>query len=160
MFHKPLMAVRANFFFFAVLFILVSCDQNRLFDENSAIPEGIWQSGEPVTFTVAIPSKIQRYNVLLSIRNSPDYQFSNLFLFMTTRYPDSTFSRDTIELTLADYDGRWLGEGTGSVKFSRFMLKRNVLFPMAGNYRFELEQAMRVSNLKGIRDVGLRLEKP
>lgn len=143
---------------FVLLFVMISCDRNRLYDENVTIPEGIWESNQPLTFTVNIPSKMQRYNVLLSIRNTPDYQFSNLFLFMTTRYPDSTFARDTIELALADYDGRWLGEGAGSVKFSRFMLKKNVLFPLTGKYRFELEQAMRVHDLKGIRDAGIRIE--
>jgi gliding motility-associated lipoprotein GldH len=34
-----------------------------------------------------------------------------------------------------------------------------MVFPHKGIYRFELEQAMRVKELKGIRDVGIRIEK-
>lgn len=138
----------------------LSCDRNRVYEENIPIPEGIWKSRNKLVFSVEIPSKTTRYNVLLNIRNTPDYPFSNLFLFLITHYPDSTLSKDTIELRLADYDGRWLGEGMGSVKFSRFMLKKQVLFPQTGNYRIEIEQAMRTENLKGIRDAGLRIERP
>jgi gliding motility-associated lipoprotein GldH len=148
------------FFFLALLPILLSCDRNRVFEENIPIPEGTWKSRSKLVFSVEIPSQTQHYNVLLNIRNTPDYKFSNLFLFLTTHYPDSTTSKDTIELRLADYDGRWLGEGMGSVKFSRFLLKRNVIFPKSGNYRFEIEQAMRENNLKGICDAGIRIERP
>jgi gliding motility-associated lipoprotein GldH len=74
-------------------------------------------------------------------------------------FPDGHIARDTIELTLADYDGRWLGSGMGSVKFSRFLLQKDVRFKQKGNYLFTLEQAMRVNELNGIRDIGLRIEK-
>ena len=47
----------------------------------------------------------------------------------------------------------------GSVKFSRYLFQKNVRFAMKGHYRFTLEQAMRTPNLKGIYDVGLRVEK-
>jgi gliding motility-associated lipoprotein GldH len=47
----------------------------------------------------------------------------------------------------------------GSVKFSRFLFKQGVMFPQAGNYRFIVEQAMRVKELAGIHDFGFRIEK-
>jgi gliding motility-associated lipoprotein GldH len=73
--------------------------------------------------------------------------------------PDGQMSRDTAELTLADYDGRWLGSGMGSVKFSHFLFQKDVRFKQAGTYRFVFEQAMRVNELNGINDIGLRIEK-
>jgi len=97
--------------------------------------------------------------VYLNVRNGPEYPYSNIFIFMNTVFPDGQIARDTIELTLADYDGRWLGSGMGSVKFSRFLFQKNVQFKQAGTYRFILEQAMRVRELSGIHDVGLRIEK-
>jgi gliding motility-associated lipoprotein GldH len=151
----------ANFFLLLLLVTLTaSCDRRRVYEENIPIEGGVWNAGQKLVFSVDIPSKTQPYNVLLNIRNTPDYPYSNLFLFLTTRYPDATTSRDTLELTLADYDGRWLGEGMGSVKFSRFLLKKLVQFPQTGKYSFELEQAMRVKELKGIRDAGFRIEQP
>jgi gliding motility-associated lipoprotein GldH len=139
--------------------LIASCDRNQFYEENSQIEQGIWNVRKPAVFDFEISRLNERYNVYLNVRNSPDYPYSNLFLFLTTTYPDGTKSRDTLELTLADYDGRWLGSGMGSVKFSRFQLKKGLQFKKAGRYRFEMEQAMRVNDLKGIRDIGLRIEK-
>ncbi|MCX6279572.1 MAG: gliding motility lipoprotein GldH [Bacteroidetes bacterium] len=136
-----------------------SCDRSRLFEDNILIEQGSWNVKKPAVFDVEISELNRRYNIYLNVRNSPDYQYSNLFLFLTTSMPDGKKSRDTLELTLADYDGRWLGSGMGSVKFSRFLLKKGLQFTQKGKYRFELEQAMRVNELPGIRDIGMRIEK-
>jgi gliding motility-associated lipoprotein GldH len=147
------------FFLIVVSMALFSCDPDRIYEDNIQIDKGLWNIHKPVGFDVEINALNERYNVYLNVRNAPDYPYSNLFLFLTTAYPDGKKSKDTLELTLADFDGRWLGSGMGSVKFSRFMLKKGLKFTQKGQYRFELEQAMRVNDLTGIRDIGLRIEK-
>jgi gliding motility-associated lipoprotein GldH len=137
----------------------VSCDSNRVFEEHTAMPKGVWNVRTPVLFNVGISDLVARYNIYLNVRNGQEYPYSNLFMFMSTTFPDGHVSRDTVELTLADYDGRWLGSGMGSVKFSKFLFQKGVQFKQAGKYRVNLEQAMRVNDLKGIYDIGLRLEK-
>ena len=139
---------------------VVSCTKNRLYDETFTIPGGKWNLKHPAFFEVSIADTNQPQNVFLSIRNAPDYPFSNLYFFIHTHYPDGKISNDTIELTLADYDGRWLGKGMGSVKFSLFLLKKNVHFSTPGLYRFEFIQAMRMNDLQGITDIGFRIEHP
>ena len=145
--------------FVLCLGILFSCDSNRLYDENIIIENNSWNVQNKLRYHVEIPNITQQYNVYLKVRNGSDYPYSNLFLFFNTTYPDGRISRDTLELTLADYDGRWLGSGIGSVKFSKFLFRQKVQFKQPGKYVFELEQAMRVNTLKGIRDIGLRVEK-
>ena len=136
-----------------------SCDSNRVFEEHVALNDGVWNVNNKIRFDVAISELSLRYNFYLNVRNDREYPYSNLYLFMNTVFPDGRITRDTVELTLADYDGRWLGSGMGSVKFSRFLFKSGVRFTLAGNYRFVFEQAMRMNDLKGIRDMGIRLEK-
>ena len=142
-----------------LIVVLISCDSNRVFDENIALKNGVWNVKNKPQFDVAISDLLSRYNIYLNVRNGPEYPYSNLFLFMNTVSPDGQIARDTVELTLADYDGRWLGSGMGSVKFSRFLFQKNVQFKLTGNYRFILEQAMRIRELNGIHDIGLRIEK-
>ena len=139
--------------------VLLSCDRNRVYEDNFLIENGTWNASKPAVFDVEITRLTDKYNVYLNVRNALEYPYSNLFLFLSTSYPDGKKSVDTLELRLADLDGRWLGSGMGSVKFSRFMLKKGVLFPQKGHYHFEMMQAMRVNELKGIRDIGLRIEK-
>ncbi len=144
---------------FLLMAALISCDSNRVFEEHTALSTGVWDVKNTIKFDVAISDLPARYNVYLNVRNGSEYPYSNLFLFMNTVFPDGLVARDTIELTLADYDGRWLGSGMGSVKFSHFLFRKDVRFTQKGNYRFILEQAMRVNELKGIHDIGLRIEK-
>ncbi len=139
--------------------VFVSCDSKRVFEEHAVLTKGVWDVKNTIKFDVAISDLSARYNVYLNVRNGSEYPYSNLFLFMNTEFPDGLVARDTIELTLADYDGRWLGSGMGSVKFSHFLFQKDVRFTQKGNYRFILEQAMRVNELKGIHDIGLRIEK-
>ncbi len=142
-----------------VMGMMISCDSKRMFEENFAIEKETWNVHNRVKFELTISDLVPHYNVYLNVRNAPEYPYSNLYLFLNTGYPDGKISRDTLELTLADYDGRWLGSGMGSVKFSRFLLQKGIQFRQKGIYHFELEQAMRVNELKGIRDIGLRIEK-
>ena len=138
---------------------IISCDSNRVFEEHIPLNKGVWNVKNQLQFNVAISDLLSRYNIYLNVRNGPEYPYSNLFLFMNTVSPAGTIARDTIELTLADYDGRWLGSGMGSVKFSRFLFRKNVRFKQKGYYQFKMEQAMRVNELNGIHDIGLRIEK-
>ena len=138
---------------------IASCDSKRVFEEHISLKKGTWNVKNKIQFNVTISDLLARYNVYLNVRNGPEYPYCNLFLFMNTVSPDGHIARDTIELTLADYDGRWLGSGMGNVKFSRFLFEKNFRFKQSGPYRFIFEQAMRVADLNGINDIGLRIEK-
>jgi hypothetical protein len=59
-----------------------------------------------------------------------------------------------------------LGNGFSDVKESKLWLKENFRFSQQGDYKFTVEQAVRelgevegVSSLKGISDLGIRIEK-
>jgi gliding motility-associated lipoprotein GldH len=138
---------------------LFSCGRDFVFEENRVIDKGIWNTANKISFTASIADTSLRYSVYLNIRNSLEYPYSNLYLFMDTRFPDGRIARDTIDCTLADYDGRWLGSGVGSVKYNRFLFQKGVRFQQKGNYRFDFQQAMRVNALSGIQDLGIRIEK-
>jgi len=138
--------------------VLVSCNTNRFFRETHRIPDGNWNSRDKVAFSVNIPDTSKRYTLYIDIRNDVNYPFANIFMFLDTRFPDGRIARDTVECQLADYDGRWLGTGSGSIKYNRFLFQREVTFRQTGYYTFTFEQAMRTSELKGIRDVGLEIE--
>jgi gliding motility-associated lipoprotein GldH len=145
--------------FCAAIVILTACDAKRYFEENKPIVKGIWKAEEKAHFDIQITDTVARYNFFLNVRNSLDYPYSNLYLFIHTTNPTGKKSQDTLECQLADYTGKWLGSGFGSIKFSRFLIQKRVHFRQRGHYIFELEQAMRVKELKGIVDVGIRIEK-
>ncbi len=139
--------------------VFASCDPSRMFEENKKVVKGEWDQNTPIVFQVSVEDTIEFYNVYINVRNSGSYRFSNLYLFVNTIFPGGQLERDTLELTLASPDGRWLGEGLGDIFDNRILFKENVQFSQPGEYSFELIQAMRINPLPGIMDAGIRIEK-
>jgi len=150
--------VNALIFIPGIILMLLSCNTNRFYRETHRIPNGSWETKDKVSFSVNIPDTSKRFSLYIDIRNDVNYGFANIFMFLDTRFPDGRIARDTVECQLAGYDGRWLGTGSGSIKYNRFLFQKGVRFKQKGYYTFSFEQAMRTSELKGIRDVGLEIE--
>jgi gliding motility-associated lipoprotein GldH len=136
-----------------------ACHNHRHFEQNTTIPDGSWAAHNNIPFTVVIDDTVSLYDFYVNIRNDVNYPYSNLYLFLKTTFPDKSVARDTIECMLASYDGRWLGSGMGSVRYSKFLFQQGVRLRKAGTYTFEFEHAMRIDPLKGIRDLGIRIDK-
>lgn len=142
----------------ALFFGLASCDQNRYFEQNIEIPQEIWSYQEIKKFDVKIEDTNSLFNFYLNVRNTTEYPFANLYVFVETTFPDSLMARDTIELQLAGRNGKWLGSGYGKYKYNQFILRKGMRFVQKGSYRFRIEQGMRTDDLEGISDIGIRLE--
>jgi gliding motility-associated lipoprotein GldH len=143
-----------------LMFILiVACRSNSMYKNVIDIPKGAWTKTQNIGFDVPVVDTINGYNLYFEIRNTNDYPYSNLFLFVTTHSPNKAIKKDTLEITLADDKGKWLGKGLGGVRNNEFMFKNNIRFPVAGFYKVEVNQGMRDDVLKGIMDIGLKVER-
>ncbi|MFH0865510.1 MAG: gliding motility lipoprotein GldH [Bacteroidota bacterium] len=141
------------------VYMLMSCDPSRVYDKFKDIENAKWNKNEHVKFDVQIDDTVSYNNVFINIRNSGDYRYSNIYLFISTVYPDRKISTDTVECILANEEGKWLGKGLGDIKDNQILFKKNVRFHQTGIYTFGFEQAMRTDDLKGIKSVGIRIEK-
>jgi gliding motility-associated lipoprotein GldH len=138
---------------------LSACDKNRIYENNTEIPQYVWHKDSLVKFEVDITETGIPTNFYINVRNADGFPYSNLFLFVKTTFPNGKTSRDTLECILADDKGKWLGSGMGDIYDNQIPFKRNVMFPLAGKYTFEYQQGMRTDALPLIMDVGLRIEK-
>ncbi len=146
-------------FILLTAFMAVACNGDVVYESNERIPGNVWSRFHIPVFEVEITDTINAHNLLINLRNTGEYPRSNLFLFISATSPAGAFTRDTLELVLAGPSGRWKGSGFGSVWQNRFFYRQNVRFPERGKYTFEVEQAMRIDDLPGIIDVGLRVER-
>lgn len=149
--------IRLTILFAILSAVLYSCNTNIIFDQNVSLPREGWYKNNAVSFNVKINDSLDTYNFKLNIRNTTDYRYSNLYIFLITELPNGNISRDTIECILANNEGEWIGKGWGNIKENDIVLKSGLRFPITGNYKFLLQQAMRVDTLKGINDIGLSL---
>ena len=142
-----------------ILIMFTACDRNMVYEQNKSIPDRTWDKDNVLTFDVPLTDTSQAYNVYINLRNTGAYPMSNLYLFVTTTAPSGLSRRDTVELILADKRGRWYGKGFGSIWQHQRPFRRNIRFPVPGTYTFELQQAMRIDQLPGVVDAGIRIEK-
>jgi len=148
--------------FFIVIFagiILTSCDKTVVFDKYRAIPETGWHKDSLVVFNIPVEDTLQNHNLLINIRNETSYNYSNIWLFVEILQPNGEMLKDTFEIALADPSGEWLGEGIGGLKTRETIFRRNVKLPVSGKYTVKIQHGMRQDVLKGIHDVGFRIEK-
>ncbi len=141
-----------------IFLLLCSCTGSH-YEKSFTIENEQWATDNIFQFKVDIDDLQSRYNVLIHIRNTTDYSYSNIFLFVHVLYPDNVEKIDTVEGYITDNKGMWLGTGSGRYRNNNFFYKRNILFPMKGTYIFTVEQAMREESLDGIATVGIEVVK-
>lgn len=144
---------------FALSTFLVSCDDRKVFDEYHTLTDAEWPADSVQTYSFSVMRKTQNHNIWFNIRNDNSYPYSNLWLFVTIESPKGEAVTDTMQLILAEPSGKWLGKGFTGVYDNRLIYRRNVYFPEPGEYNIKLRQGMRDNLLKGITDVGIRVEK-
>lgn len=136
-----------------------ACDSGAAYHEYMTIEDGSWHRDSICHFEMVIEDSLSVNDFFINIRNNTDYPYSNLYLFVTTEFPNGHITRDTIECILAGKDGQWLGTGSGRIKDNKIMLQQALRFPLRGSYHMYLEQAMREERLKGIEDIGFSVEE-
>ncbi len=151
-----------------VLFSLVlqGCDPYGVNSVYQNLPTDLgWQKDHVCSFDFKITDSLQPYNILLKLRSSKNYPYSNIFMISTLTYPSGRQLIDTLEYEMATKKGALLGKGV-LLKEHILGYKTNIKLPESGQYRLQLRHAVRqladtstVSYLKGITDVGFRVEK-
>jgi len=159
------MLQKSNFLLLiAGLFLFVSCDEKRVFDEYKAL-DGSWNKDSIVSFEFEHKDTVSAYNMFVTMRNNNSYPYNNLFVIVELQQPGGLTQSDTLEYPMANADGSLMGEGFTDIKESKLWYKQNQRFPKAGKYIINIRQAVRdagkvpgVDELKGVTDVGFRIE--
>lgn len=144
---------------FGTALIFFSCDSKRVYDTFAPLPTAGWDADSIQTCAFDIDDSLGIYNIFLNIRNDKSYGFSNLWLFVDIIPPQGETFTDTVQVMLADPMGVWTGKGFSGTYDNQILYRRSVYFPAEGTYSIKLQHGMRTKVLKGITDIGIRVEK-
>lgn len=143
----------------AFALLLASCDGTVYYSQYADVNEDGWKSTDSVCFDVTVEDTTHLFDLLVEVRNTVDYPYSNLFLFVNSTFPDGSVARDTMELPLTDPAGKWLGKHSGRYVDTRYRLRgQPVRFPMKGNYHFAITNGNRETPVKDLVHVGFLVE--
>ena len=147
-----------NYYLLILAISLISCD-NTVYQNYYSFENESWNSDSLKSFDFEIMDTLATYSLSLNVRHSIDYEYQNLFVFVSSEV------NDTIELILADKNGKWKGSGISDVREFTHSLQKDRTFSKKGKYSINIEQAMRygasekIQNLPNILDVGLIIKK-
>ena len=141
------------------MLLSVSCNSDIVFSDFFEIPGKTWNLSDIPSFDVQITDTLNSNNIWLMIRTGSSYPYRNIYLFVTASTPGGKTITDTLQYDLADEKGKWYGKGFGEIHALNLPYKTNVYFPLKGNYQFQIQHGMRIENLSGVYDIGLKVEK-
>jgi gliding motility-associated lipoprotein GldH len=121
-----------------------------------------WNSQQIVKFDITTKDSTQVRISNISIRHNTSYKYQNIIFFLHHSYKENIISTNTIELLLAEDNGKWIGKGKSNIKeFSTTILSPKIY--QNGLHSFSLELAMRdntsteLEKLDGISDISFYL---
>ena len=148
---------QSSLFILSLILLLASCQPAAVYDEFKPVG-GQWHLDSMKTFEVTISDTSVPYAVIMKLRHNADYPYANLYLFRTISSANGIEYADTVNLALANQQGKWLGSGIGEVKTMEWIYAdRGLQFTDQRKYTFTLQHGMRDTLLNGIMDVGLEL---
>jgi gliding motility-associated lipoprotein GldH len=138
---------------------MISCFRNVVFTDSEVMKGKIWKLADIPVFRIPVKDTLNSNDIYFIVRTGSSYPYRNIYLFVTTIAPDGKSITDTLQYDLADEKGNWYGTGFGDIHELKLPFKSNVFFPVSGTYQINVQHGMRIEDLKGVYDFGLRVEK-
>ena len=89
------------FMLFALL-LMAACDHDVVSEQIAEVKGEKWKANEAVKCECEIEDADAYYTMELEVRNTVDYPYRNLYLFVEIETPDTMKYCDTVQLFLAD----------------------------------------------------------
>jgi len=138
------------------LMLVYSCRQQSI--DIHAFPNNVWNKDDSVAFTFNINDTIETYDLSFFLRNNLNYQYRNLFLLVEVIYDDRVVTADTIEYSITNKYGQWLGRGLGNMKDNYLMFNKSRNFKNSGDYKIIIRHGMRNHQLIGVNKLGFKVK--
>ena len=150
------------FLIYCLLFTAIffsACEKSRVFDKNISLEKEGWFYGEKQNFEVSILDTNTTYNLYINVRHTDEYPYNNLWVNMTTVFPDSTVQENKVSVVLSESNGEWIGTCVDGICYNSVLVQSNFLLNQKGKYTISLEQDMRMNPLPFVLSIGVKLEK-
>ena len=148
-----------GFTVFLCLSLFIACDTDVVYEKSIPVNIYGWKISDSLKFEINVEDSAQRYDLSVAVRHRDIYDYTNLYVKITTILPTGEVKSEVVSLPLCDESGKWLGKCAGDICFSRILLLKRTYFPIKGQYSFYVKHEMRQDKLKNVLDLGLRLEK-
>ncbi len=150
-----------KYLFISFLFLsplLISCGKEKvIFEKKYNLEKGQWIYSDTLNFQFEIKDTMEIYDIVLSVKHTPQYPLQNLYTNIYTKFPSGERIKQLLNIDLADNSGKWNGECSGSECNFEIPIQPSAFFNGIGTHTITLEQFTRNEPLLGINSIELKL---
>lgn len=139
--------------------LFFACQGNVIFDQEQKIPAEGWRYPDTLNFSFSVTDTTLLYNLVMRFEYADTFPEQNVYLKLHTLFPDGKRLRKMKSFEFFDAGGQSLGRCSGHTCSISTMLQENAFFKLPGTYVITVEQFGRRDPLRGVKSVGLRVEK-
>ena len=157
--QAPKLSILRILGFIFSLSLLSSCGDTAVFDQTESFGETGWLQSKKIEIPFEINDTLVSYALDVSIRQSNDYAFYNLYFVPQIIDSNGKILKKALaEAILYDAkSGKAKGAGLGDMYSHSYVIFPALHFPKPGKYTLRLEQYMRTDTLSGVVSVGAAL---
>ena len=135
--------------------VWIGCGPAVIFEEERALPNGLWTYANAQRFDYEIQDTAKRYDLILELEHDADFEHQNVYVRLATILTNGKADSQIVSLQLADRFGIWEGDCNKERCTVSIPLQTNTFFPEPGKYALVAEQYGRQDSLSGIYSLGL-----
>lgn len=137
---------------------IMSCSQDNIYNQKQRVNDP-WKYGEPLSFKYEVTDTVPAFDMVISIEHNATFSYENIYLNTTTFFPNGKSTTNPVSFQLADNKGGWLGKCSGDNCSIEIEMSSGAFFKIQGKYKLIFDQFSREDSLKGIRSIGIRVQK-
>jgi gliding motility-associated lipoprotein GldH len=148
-----------SIFSLGILILFISCEQNDIYRSEALFSDSEWFYADTKHFDFLAEDTTGRFDLIMDIRHSREFDWQNLYLRITTVFPGGNETKEVFPIDFADGSGKWYGRCRKNHCLLGVVLQENFRFEQNGIHTLHIEQYMRENPIRGISKIGLTLQK-
>ncbi len=137
---------------------IISCGPKVIYKHKETLGQA-WLYGDSLWFEYEIVDISKPYNLKLNVNHSSSFSYENLYVNVTTVFPDSNKTSSPLSLQFSDSAGNWQGNCDSSNCDLTIEMSTKAYFQSAGKYTIIFDQFSRIESLEGVNSFEMILEE-
>lgn len=141
---------------FLLVLIAVGCGPTVVYEKAVDVGDS-WSYEEELVYEFEVTDTARVYELEFRLLHSADYPFQNLYVNLSTTYPDGHVAIDAVSLAVADKRGQYYGQCSGAKCTLPIQLHEDFKFQQTGKHQLSIAQHSRKQDLPDVYGGTLRL---
>lgn len=147
------------FFCIIILLLIFACEPAPFYTESQIVDTTGWAYDIKKDFKVEVSDTTAFYDLHLNVTHRSDYSYQNMYMKVTTSFPNSEDKTEQLNIDVAEKNGKWIGKCSGETCQIKVYLLEKFKFADIGSYTFSFEQDGRDNPLVGVEELRLDIMK-